>query len=145
MADVKIIDIDGEQWNIKDETARDRITVLENSLSAKGLPDAQITMKEGYTCESITIKECYKVGKINFALMRIINLSGAGVGSTVTIQIAFTNLIPIKKTTFIARDYVTPATVRFSLEPDGSISMEETNGIKDGNNIIYAEIIFAEP
>lgn len=29
MADVKIVDIDGEQWNIKDQDARTRITVLE--------------------------------------------------------------------------------------------------------------------
>lgn len=30
MADVKIIDIDGEQWNIKDQAARDRLEPIEN-------------------------------------------------------------------------------------------------------------------
>ena len=29
MADVKIIDIDGSQWNMKDQVARDKITALE--------------------------------------------------------------------------------------------------------------------
>lgn len=29
MADVKIIDIDSEQWNMKDQTARDRLDELE--------------------------------------------------------------------------------------------------------------------
>ena len=29
MADVKIVDIDSEQWNMKDQNARDRIAVLE--------------------------------------------------------------------------------------------------------------------
>lgn len=29
MADVKIIDIDSEQWNMKDQNARDRLTVIE--------------------------------------------------------------------------------------------------------------------
>ena len=145
MADVKIIDIDSEQWNIKDQDARDRIAVLEDSLSTKSLPDAQITMKDGYTCESIRINDCYKVGKINFAVMRIKDLSGGGVGETKTIQVASTNLIPMKKTVFIARDYITPATIRCSLDPDGSISIGESNGIKNGNNVIFGEIIFAEP
>lgn len=30
MADVKKIDIDGVQWNIKDQEARDRISIIEN-------------------------------------------------------------------------------------------------------------------
>lgn len=30
MADVKIIDIDSEQWNMKDQNARDRILAVEN-------------------------------------------------------------------------------------------------------------------
>lgn len=33
MADVKIIDIDGEQWNIKDSYARNEVTVLKENIS----------------------------------------------------------------------------------------------------------------
>ena len=32
MADVKIVDIDSEQWNMKDQNARDRIGVVETQL-----------------------------------------------------------------------------------------------------------------
>lgn len=32
MADVKIIDIDSEQWNMKDQNARDRLTAIENQM-----------------------------------------------------------------------------------------------------------------
>lgn len=144
MADVKAIDIDGEQWNIKDGPLTARVTTLETVTSTKSLPDAQITMKDGYTCESIQINERYKVGKINFALIRIQDLSGNNVGGTSTIYIASTNLIPKKRTVFIARDYITPATVRCSLEQDGTISIGESNGIKNGNNVLFGEIIFAE-
>ena len=35
MADVKIVDIDNEQWNMKDQVARDRITVLEGKTTVK--------------------------------------------------------------------------------------------------------------
>lgn len=144
MADVKAIDIGGEQWDIKDQNARDKIAALEDSLSTKDLPDAQVTMKNGYTCKSIIISNCYKAGKINFAAIRLENLSGKGVGGTATIHIASTNLIPKKNTTFIARDYKTPATVRCDLNQDGGISIKESNGIKDGDNVILGEIIFAE-
>lgn len=145
MADVKIIDIDNEQWNIKDQDARTRITTLEENVSTQELQDAQITMKDGYTCKSIQISNHYKVGKIHFAVIRIEDLSGNGVGTTGTIHIAYTNLIPKKYTVFIARDCIAPATARCSLEADGSISIGESNGVSNGNNIIVGEIIFAEP
>ena len=35
MADVKIIDIDNEQWNMKDQEARNRTANLENNLPTK--------------------------------------------------------------------------------------------------------------
>lgn len=35
MADVKIIDIDGEQWNMKDEVAQKRINELETKTNVK--------------------------------------------------------------------------------------------------------------
>lgn len=35
MADVKIIDIDNEQWDMKDQNARDRLTAIENTLYKK--------------------------------------------------------------------------------------------------------------
>lgn len=145
MADVKIIDIDGEQWNIKDQDAREKVAIIEENISTQDLQDGQITIKNGYTCKSIQITNQYKVGKIHFALIRIEDLSGNGIGTTQTINIASTDLIPKKNTTFIARDYRAPATIRCSLEQDGSISIGESNGIKDGNNVIVGEIIFAEP
>lgn len=145
MADVKIVDIDGEQWNIKDQESRKKIATIEENIVAQDLPDAQVTMKNGYTCKSIIISNRYKAGKINFAAIRLENLSGKGVGGTATIHIASTNLIPKKITSFIARDYKTPATARCNLEQDGGISLKESNGIKDGDNVIFGEIIFAEP
>lgn len=145
MADVKIIDIDGEQWNIKDQDAREKVAIIEENISTQDLQDGQITIKNGYTCKSIQITNQYKAGKIHFALIRIEDLSGDEVGGTRTINIASTDLIPKKYTAFIARDYRAPATVRCGLEVDGSISIGESNGIKNGNNVIMGEIIFAEP
>lgn len=35
MADVKIVDIDGSQWNMKDQVARDKIAILEEKTTVK--------------------------------------------------------------------------------------------------------------
>lgn len=145
MADVKIVDIDGEQWNIKDQESREKIATIEENISAQDVQDVKITMKNGYTCKSIKISNHYKVGKIHFALIRIENLSGDSVGGTRTINIASTGLIPKNFTTFIVRDYKAPATARASLELDGSISVAESNGVINGSNVLIGEIIFAEP
>ena len=70
MADVKIIDIDNEQWNMKDQEARNKIINLENALQTKaneikaeiigsGIRDFRIgssyfeipiTVPDGYKC-----------------------------------------------------------------------------------------------
>ena len=141
---VNTLDIDGTQWEIQDTEARGKITDIQKNISTEDLPDAKITMKDGYTCKSIQISNHYKAGKIHFALIRIEDLSGIGIGTTGTIYIASTDLIPKKYTVFIARDYRAPATARCSLELDGSISIGESNGINNGNNVIVGEIIFAE-
>lgn len=145
MADVKIVDIDGEQWNIKDQVARAKIATFEENSSTQDLQDAQITMKNGYTCRKIQISSHYRVGKIHFAFVRIENLSGKDVGGVRTLNIASTNLIPRKFTTCILRDYIAPATATVYLELDGNMSIGESNGVMNGDNILVGELIFAEP
>ena len=76
MADVKIIDIDNEQWNMKDQEARNRIANLENVLQTKaneikaeiigkGIRDfrvgsgyfsIQVTVPNGYKCLFTTVQ-----------------------------------------------------------------------------------------
>ena len=145
MAEVKTIDIDGVQWSIKDQTARDKITDIEKNISTEDLPDVQVTLENGYTCRSITMQNHYKAGKIHFTEIVINDISGDNVGTLTTIKIAKSNLIAKKTTSFILRDYIAPITVRGSIDQNGYIYLEETNGINQGNNAIRGEIIFAEP
>lgn len=145
MAEVKIIDIDGEQWNIKDQDARTKIATIEEDISSQDLQDIQVTMRNGYTCKSIVISDHYKVGKIHFATIRIDDLSGDLIGTGGTAHMAVMNLKAKKSTSFIAREYVAQATVRCSIGIDGSLRLDESNGINNGRNMIIGEIIFAEP
>ena len=145
MADVKIVDIDGEQWNIKDQDARSKITTLEEVVSTQKLQDLQITLENGYTCKSMGMDNHYKAGKIHFVQIRIEDLSGNGIGTTSTTKIAVLNITAIRQTGFILRDYRAPATARGFIDTDGSLWLGESNGIVQNDNVILGEIIFAEP
>ena len=144
MQDVKIIDIDNVQWNIKDQEARNRITNLENLFIAEDLPDVEINLYEGYTAMDIQGYAHYKIGKIHFVTFIIRELAGNEIGTGNTAYIATTNLRPKKETSFIMNDYKNKATLRCYIQPDGMLAVAESVGSVSGSNTSYGELIFAE-
>lgn len=145
MALVKIVDIDGVQWEMKDQTARDKITNLEENNTTKDLQDIIVNLKEGYEAVSATINQHYSYGKIHFALINLINIKGNNIGTSTTTYIASLNVHPKKSTTFLMNDYKNKAVLRCSISPDGTLTIEESTGVISGDNVCYGEIIFAEP
>ena len=145
MAEVSLIDIDGLQWSMKDQTARDKITNLEENNITKDLPDIHITLKEGYEAQEISISEHYSYGKIHFALIKLLNIKGNYIGTDTTAFIASLNIYPKKRTTFIMYDYKNKAILRCFIEPDGTVAIGESSGLVLDNNECFGEIIFAEP
>lgn len=144
MAEVHIIDIDGEQWDIKDLPLTERITVLEELSSTKDLPDVLLNIAPGYTTAVRSISNHYCFGKIHFMSIRISNLAGNNIGTTSTAFIGSINIYPKKDTTFILYDYINNAILRGYLRPSGEIAIGESKGVVPGNNIILGELIFAE-
>lgn len=144
MADVKIVDIDNEQWNMKDQEARNKIAILEEAVSVKDLQNVVIKMKSGYTATTKDIYAHYSVGKIHFMTIRIDNLTGTNIGTSVTANIASINLYPKKETSFILNDYMNRAILRCYLLTDGTIVVGESVGVVPGSNSCYGELIFAE-
>ena len=144
MADVKIIDIDNEQWNIKDQEARNRIAKLEETVSVKDLQDVEIKMKPGHTASIKMAYNHYSVGKIHFMTIRFDSLTGINIGTSATANVASINLYPKKETTFILYDYINKAILRCYLYTDGTIAVGESLGVTSGNNSCYGELIFAE-
>lgn len=61
MADVKIIDIDSEQWNIKDETARNSVSELRTEIKYK------IVVKHEYFSQNIKLTSRGFLGKYYYA------------------------------------------------------------------------------
>lgn len=144
MTDAKIVDIKGVQWNLKDEVARNKIIELENNLIAQDLEDIAINLKQGYTANERKITQHYKVGKIHFMNVLLRDISGIGIGTTSTATFGSINIIPKKITSFLLNDYISNTILRCYIEKDGSISIGESKGVAQGNNICLGELIFAE-
>lgn len=144
MADVKIVDIDGEQWNIKDQDARNKIANIEESNITKDLENITVNLKEGYEAEAITFTQHYSYGKIHFSLVRFKNIKGLNIGTGWTADIASLNVYPKKVTTFLMNDSKNRATLRCYVSPDGTLSIGESDGVIPGDNVCYGELIFAE-
>lgn len=145
MALVKIVDIDGVQWEMKDQTARNKIANLEENNTTKDLPDETINLEKGFEAESITVAQSYSYGKIHFAIINIVNIKGPNIGTDQTAYIATSNMRPKKPTMFLMYDYKNNAIARGYIFLDGKIALGESIGVVQGSNIIYGEIIFAEP
>lgn len=144
MADVKIVDIDGSQWSMKDQNARDRITTLEEKTIAQDLDDINITMNEGYTSEMAVLRDHYKIGKIHFAIMQINNIKGKDIGTSATANIGYVNIKAKKPTSCLLLDYHNKITIRASIKNDGLITVDESVGLVPGDNVCLGELIFTE-
>lgn len=144
MQDVKIVDIDNVQWNIKDQEARNKIANLENLFIAEDLPDVVIELNTGYTAMDIQGYAHYKIGKIHFVTFLIRELAGNAIGTGNTAMVAKTNLRPKKETSFLMNDYKNKATLRCYINTDGTLAVAESMGSVSGSNTSYGELIFAE-
>ena len=144
MAEVAKIDIDGVQWELKDQVARNRIATLEENAIAQDLEDINITMNNGYTSNMATLRSHYKIGKIHFAIMQINDINGTDIGTSATANIGHINIRPKKTTSCILNDYRHNVVIRASIANDGTITMDESVGLIQGDNICLGELIFAE-
>ena len=144
MADVKIVDIDGFQWAMKDQEARNKIAELEKNASAQDIDTVDIDVKQGYTAQLVRMEHHYKVGKIHFINIRLQNIEGANIGTSKTANIALLNIRPKKYTSFLLYDYINKAVLRCYIDVDSSLCIGESVGVAQGNNNCFGELIFAE-
>ena len=144
MADASIIDIGGVQWNVKDKESRERVTVIEDLLTVKDLPNLTINRGAGYSWTSFQLYNHYSFGKIHFVYIRLQNVSGSEIGTTNSAKIGLLNIKPIKETSFMLFDYVSGKVMRCYFDAEGFFNIGESNGVSSGNNVCFGELIFAE-
>lgn len=144
MADVKIVDIDNEQWNMKDQEARNRIAALEESLTVKDVNEFAITLKEGYTATEAYIASISKYGKLNIGVLSISNLEGYNIGTTITTPIGSINRNIGNNVSAILIEYISQKPVRLSIRKDGTVVISESGGVTQGSNAIRGQLIWLD-
>lgn len=144
MADASIIDIGGVQWNIKDKEARDRITVIEDLVTTKQLPNPTVTRNAGTSWGAFNIQSHYSFGKIHFIYIRLQNVSNGNIGSESSVNLCKFDIMPIRDTSFMMYDYQSGRDMRCYFEASGQIVIGESKGVTSGKNVCFGELIFAE-
>ena len=141
---VNTLDIDGTQWEMQDEKARNDIATIKQSLEIKSIRNIQIILEAGYTATAAFIQDIQKYGRLCKGLLVIDNISGQNIGTTSTVLIGKINRNVLGSNFALGLDYSTGKIARILLASDGSIIIAESLGINNGNNNIRTPIIWFE-
>ena len=139
-----ILDIDGTQWEIQDAEARNKITVIEDFLTAKEMPDISITLNNGYSVSTKLIRHVQKYGKLYTGLLFIDDLEGNYIGTNNIAAFGKVNISLNQRVDAIGIEYLNSKPVRLSIEKNGDINMQESAGITPGKNRIRIPITWLE-
>ena len=144
MAEVAKIDIDGIQWDIKDQVARDKITEIEQLLKTEVINNIPINLNSGNSANEARITSIQKFGKMYMGLIVIENINASNVGTLNRVNVGTININVLNSTYTLGFDYKSGKTVRIRINPDKSITFEESSGVSNGNNGIRAPITWIE-
>ena len=145
MADVKIIDIDNVQWNIKDQEARNKIAEIERLLKTETVGDIPINLNSGNSAIEARITSIQKYGNIYIGLIIIENLIANNIGTLNRVNVGTVNMNVLNNIYSIGFDYHSGKTVRIRVSPEKNFSIEESSGVSNGKNGIRAQITWIEP
>ena len=144
MADVKIIDIDSAQWNMKDQDARNRIAEIEQSLIPNTNEKFKITLNDNYTGNDVKIYYQQNYGKLHMGIININDLLGENVGTTNSIEIGTSNINSLNSVQALGYDYSTSAIVRIEISVDNKVRLLESKNVIPGNNRLRIPFIWIE-
>ena len=144
MADVKIIDIDNEQWNMKDQEARNKIVEIEQLLKTETVDDIPINLNSGNSANEARITSIQKYGKIYIGSIIIENLIANNIGTLNRVNVGTVNINVLNNAYSVGFDYHSGKNVRIRIAPEKTLSIEESAGVSNGINGIRAQITWIE-
>lgn len=144
MADAKIVNIKGVQWNLKDEVARNEIATMKQSLEIETISDVPIILKNDYTATTANIQNIQKYGRLYKGLLYIDNLNGSSVGTMSSGYIGDINRNVLGANFALGLDYLTGSAVRILIADGGIVQLAESIGVNKGSNRIRTPIIWFE-
>ena len=145
MANVKTVDIDGSQWSMKDQEARNKIAEIEQLLKTEVIDNVPINLNSGNSADEARIASIQKFGKMYVGLIILENINASNVGTINRVNVGTVNINVLNSTYSLGFDYKSGKTIRIRINPDKSITFEESSGISNNNNGIRAPITWIEP
>ena len=145
MANAAKIDIQGVQWELKDQNARDRIAEIEQLLKTEVAADIPIILNSGNSADEARITSIQKFGKINTGLIILENINASNIGTLNRTNVGTVNMNVLNNTYSIGFDYKSGKVVRIRVGPDKNITIEESSGVANNSNGIRAQITWIEP
>ena len=142
---VHTLDIEGFQWELQDVVARNRIADIEQLLKVEALGDIPIIIKSGNSASQASIRSVQKFGRMYLGLIYIQNIVAKNIGSLYRVDIGTVNINVIQDTYSLGFDYQSGRTVRIRIDKNKNIYFEESNGVSNGNNGIFAQLTWIEP
>lgn len=141
---VDTLDIDGNQWEIRDKQARNDIAVIKQLMTPTEMPGIEITLNNGYSAAVKEIRYVQKYGKLYMGLLFIDNLSGKNIGTNDVADFGKANISLITGTYAMGIEYLSSMPIRSSITKTGLFALQESAGITSGNNRIRVPITWIE-
>ena len=145
MADASIIDIGGTQWNVKDSQARNDIVTIKQLMTVEEIPTIEITINNGYTATEKRINHIQRYGKLYMGLLFIDNLSGKNIGTNEVADFGTANISLNIGVYAMGIEYFSSKPVRASITRNGTLSLQESAGVTDGDNRLRIPITWIAP
>lgn len=144
MEKVLMIDIQGEQWAIKDQEATENINAIKEQLTPKKTGNISIALKEGYSAAATLIANTIQFGRIHIGNIFINNISGNNIGTINKAKIGTVSIKPLDIINAICFDYKTGKIVRVGIQENGDFDFLESLGVPNGDNSIRGQIVWIE-
>ena len=141
---VHTLDIDGFQWEMQDVVARNDIAAIKQLMTAKVMPNIQITLNNGYQANDSYIFYVQKYGKLYMGLIFINDLSGNHIGTNSEAFFGKVNISLNTRVDAVGIEYLSSKPIRASIDENGNIHMQESAGVTNGQNCIRIPITWIE-
>lgn len=141
---VNTLDIDGTQWEMQDNQARNDIEAIKQLMTPKVMPGIEITLNNGYSATEKRISHIQKYGKLYMGLIFIDNLSGENIGTNDVAVFGKINKSLNEGVYSMGIEYFSSMPVRVSISKTGKLALQESKGVTVGDNRLRIPIIWIE-
>lgn len=140
MEKVSVIDIQGEQWAIKDQEATENINTIKEQLTPKKINTIPLEINPGFSATAAVIEDVTQCGKLYSGKITINNARGNNIGTISKALFATTPFKVFRDVSAICVEGISGNILRIAIDSNGDFIILESTGIENGNNLIRGQV-----